>query len=50
MADKVCCPGPICGSNNNNGAAGGFREAGCGETQKGEDSSRSKEGLRDKPD
>ena len=27
MADKVCCPGPICGSNNNNAAAGGFREA-----------------------
>lgn len=47
MADKVCCPGPICGSNNNNAAAGGFREAVCVHTKKVYDSCRSKECLRD---
>ena len=47
MADKVCCPGPICGSNNNNAAAGGFREAVCVHTQKVYDPCRSKECLRD---
>ena len=47
MADKVCCPGPICGSNNNNAAGGGFREAVCVHTKKVYDSCRSKECLRD---
>ena len=47
MAEKVCCPGPICGSNNNNGTAGGFREAVCVHTKKVYDSCRSKECLRD---
>ena len=46
MADKVCCPGPVCGGNNNN-AAGGFREAVCVHTKKVYDSCRSKECLRD---
>ena len=44
MADKVCCPGPVCGSNS---AAGGFREAVCVHTKKVYDSCRSKECLRD---
>ena len=47
MADKVCCPGPICGSNQNNASAGGFREAVCVHTKKVYDSCRSKECLRD---
>ena len=47
MADKVCCPGPICGSGNNNAVAGGFREAVCVHTSKVYDSCRSKECLRD---
>lgn len=45
MADKVCCPGPVCGSNN--ASAGGFREAVCVHTNKVYDSCRSKECLRD---
>ena len=47
MADKVCCPGPICGGNQNNAPAGGFREAVCVHTKKVYDSCRSKECLRD---
>lgn len=47
MAEKVCCPGPICGGNNNNGTAGGFHEAVCVHTKKVYDSCRSKECLRD---
>ena len=46
MAEKVCCPGPVCGSGNNNGT-GGFREAVCVHTSKVYDSCRSKECLRD---
>ncbi|MDO5142669.1 MAG: hypothetical protein Q4D31_06590 [Eubacteriales bacterium] len=46
MADKVCCPGPIGGSNNS-ASAGGFREAVCVHTKKVYDSCRSKECLRD---
>ena len=46
MADKVCCPGPICG-NGNNSVAGGIREAVCVHTSKVYDSCRSKECLRD---
>ena len=45
MADKVCCPGPVCG--NNNSTAGGFREAVCVHTTKVYDSCKSKECLRD---
>ena len=47
MTDKVCCPGPICGGNQNNASAGGFREAVCVHTKKVYDSCRSKECLRD---
>lgn len=50
MADKICCPGPICGSSNTNSgtaSGGGFREAVCVHTKKVYDSCRSKECLRD---
>lgn len=47
MADKVCCPGPVCGSGTNNVTAGGFREAVCVHTNKVYDSCKSKECLRD---
>lgn len=46
MADKVCRPGPICGSNNNC-SDGGIHEAVCVHTSKVYDSCRSKECLRD---
>lgn len=42
MADKICCPGPIGGSNSGN-----FREAVCVHTNKVYDACRSKECLRD---
>ncbi len=48
MSDKICCPGPVCGTNNNNSACGNcFREAVCVHTSKVYDSCRSKECLRD---
>ncbi len=48
MSDKICCPGPVCGTNNNNVAgASTFREAVCVHTSKVYDSCRSKECLRD---
>lgn len=45
MADKICCPGPVCGSNS--AGAGTFREAVCVHTSKVYDSCKSKECLRD---
>lgn len=45
MADKICCPGPVCG--NNSASAGSFREAVCVHTSKVYDSCKSKECLRD---
>gem|GEM_PF-23462 len=45
MSDKICSPGPVCGSNV--AGAGCFREAVCVHTSKVYDSCRSKECLRD---
>lgn len=45
MAEKVCCPGPVCG--NNSAGTGCFREAVCVHTSKVYDSCKSKECLRD---
>lgn len=49
MADKVCCPGPVCGNTTGVGGTGigGIREAVCVHTTKVFDSCRSKECLRD---